>query len=425
MGGRGPLSGEAAAQVAPPPDLADLASRFASSLRHAGVGVTPERAGWLTAAITLATPVTTAELYWLARVTLLGDRRDVGTFDRVFAQVWGGLVDPAAFRGDRPAPPEASRADRRPQRPGAGEAADGARVGAPGQLTALPDDRRGTGGGEDDPGREVVVGARSPDERLRHKDFASFTSEELASLRALAEQMASATPSRRSRRRAQTRTGPDADVRATVRRAGRTGGEPLVLVRRRRRRRPRRLVLLCDISGSMEGYARAYLQLLWSGVGGARAEAFVFSTRLTRLTPALRGCPPDEALRRAGRAAPDWAGGTRIGEAFKSFNDRYGRRGVARGSVVVVLSDGWDCGDPALLGREMERLGRLAHRVIWVNPRRAAPGYSPLVAGMAAALPHVDTFVSGHSLAALDQVLQAIAAPTPRRHRAGAPAARR
>lgn len=401
-----------------PPDLADLTSRFTFLLRDAGVEVTPERAGWLAASITLATPVTTAALYWLARVTLLDDRHDVDAFDRVFAQVWGGLVDPAAFRGDRPPPPEVTGASRRPEPPGEGQRPDVTRAGPPRQLVALADDRRGAAGHEDASGREVVVGARSPDESLRHKDFASFTPEELASLRALGKQLASAVPSRRSRRRARQRSGPDTDVRATVRRARRTGGEPLVLVRRRRRRRPRRLVLVCDISGSMEGYARAYLRLLWSGAGGARAETFVFSTRLTRLTAALRGRAPDEALQRAGRAAPDWAGGTRIGEAIKSFNDRYGRRGMARGSVVVVLSDGWDCGDPAVLGREMERLGRLAHRVIWVNPRRAAPGYAPLVAGMAAALPHIDTFVSGHSLDAFDQVLDAIATPNHAQRRA-------
>ena len=174
--------------------------------------------------------------------------------------------------------------------------------------------------------------------------------------------------------------------------------------------RPRRLVLICDISGSMEVYARVYLQLLMSGVGGARAEAFVFATRLTRLTRALRGVPPDLALERAGRAAPDWSGGTRIGEAVRSFNDSYGRPGLARGAVVVVLSDGWDCGDPEVLGTQMARLGRLAYRVVWVNPRKAAPGFAPLAAGMAAALPHVDAFVSGHSLAAFDEVLAAIAA---------------
>ena len=149
-------------------------------------------------------------------------------------------------------------------------------------------------------------------------------------------------------------------------------------------------MVICDISGSMEPYARAYLQLLHSAVGGARAEAFVFATRLTRLTKVLHAGNPDHALHRAGQAAPDWSGGTRIGQALEAFNERYGRRGMARGAVVVIVSDGWERDDPALLGREMERLHRLAHRVIWVNPRKAAPGYEPAVGGMAAALPHVD-----------------------------------
>lgn len=167
-------------------------------------------------------------------------------------------------------------------------------------------------------------------------------------------------------------------------------------------------MLLCDISGSMEPYARVYLHLLWSGVGGGRTEAFVFATRLTRLTRALGVRHPDAALERAGRVAPDWSGGTRIGEAIRAFNDHYGRPGMARGAVVVVLSDGWERADPSLLGREMERLRRLSHRVVWVNPRRASDRFQPLTAGMAAALPHVDVLVSGHSLAALDEVVEAL-----------------
>ncbi len=158
----------------------------------------------------------------------------------------------------------------------------------------------------------------------------------------------------------------------------------------------------------MEPYVRAYLQLLMSGADGARAEVFVFATRLTRLTRVLRGAIPEIALQRAGRTAPDWSGGTRIGTAIKAFNDRHGRRGLARGGVIVVLSDGWDRGDPEILGREMARLHRLAFRVVWVNPRKAAREYAPLVGGMAAALPHADAFISGHSLAALEELIDAI-----------------
>jgi uncharacterized protein with von Willebrand factor type A (vWA) domain len=182
-------------------------------------------------------------------------------------------------------------------------------------------------------------------------------------------------------------------------------------IARRRVDRPRRLVLLADVSGSMAPYARAWLHLLHGAVRAARADAFVFATRLTRLTRALATSDPDAALRRATAAAPDWSGGTRIGAALAAFVDRHGRRGVARGAVVVIVSDGWDTGDPAVVGEQMARLARLAHRIVWVNPRRAAPGYRPLVGGMAAALPHVDAFVSGHTAAALAEVVAAIGDP--------------
>jgi uncharacterized protein with von Willebrand factor type A (vWA) domain len=158
----------------------------------------------------------------------------------------------------------------------------------------------------------------------------------------------------------------------------------------------------------MAPYARGYLLLLEGAARGARAETFVFATRLTRVTRALRDGRAERAVERAGAAAPDWAGGTRIGEALRAFNDRWGRRGLARGAVVVILSDGWERGDPALVGREMERLRRLAHRVVWVNPRVAAPGFAPKAGGLRAALPHIDELVSGHSVAALDDVIAAI-----------------
>ena len=167
------------------------------------------------------------------------------------------------------------------------------------------------------------------------------------------------------------------DMRRTLRASLRTGGDPIRLARRRRRVVPRRLVMLCDISGSMEPYARAYLQFLTCAAGsGPNAEAFVFATRLTRLTRALASRHPERAIQRAAAAAPDWSSGTRIGDALKAFNDRHGRRGMARGAVVVILSDGWERGDPMLVGREMERLARLAHRIVWVNPRVGASGFS-------------------------------------------------
>ena len=169
-------------------------------------------------------------------------------------------------------------------------------------------------------------------------------------------------------------------------------------------------MLIADVSGSMERYSRAYLYLLHGAVRALRAETFVFATRLTRLTRTLRTGDPELALRTALGGVDDWSGGTRIGAAVREFNDDWGRRGLARGAVVVIVSDGWESDDPALLGTQMERLGRLAHRIVWVNPRSKSERYRPLVGGMAAALPHVDVFTSGHSLDALDDVLAAIAA---------------
>jgi uncharacterized protein len=172
-------------------------------------------------------------------------------------------------------------------------------------------------------------------------------------------------------------------------------------------------VMLCDISGSMEPYARAYLQFLTCAAGsGPQAEAFVFATRLTRLTRALSSRSPERAIQRAAAAAPDWSSGTRIGDALKEFNDRHGRRGMARGAVIVILSDGWERGDPMLVGREMERLARLAYRIVWVNPRVSASSFSVQAGGMVAALPHCDALVSGHSFQALSEVVDAIGVET-------------
>ncbi|HET9565893.1 MAG TPA: VWA domain-containing protein, partial [Mycobacterium sp.] len=213
-----------------------------------------------------------------------------------------------------------------------------------------------------------------------------------------------------SRRRRRHRRGDRLDVRASLRHSTRSGGDPAVPIRRTRKWTPRRLVALLDISGSMEPYARAYLHLLWGAATRAHAEVFVFGTRLTRLTRALRNANPDLALERAAALMPDWSGGTRIGRAVREFMDLYGRRGMARGAVVLIVSDGWERDDPSLLAQQMAALGRHAHRVVWANPRAAAPGFAPVAGGMAVALPHIDSFVSGHSVDALIEVVRALGA---------------
>ena len=261
---------------------------------------------------------------------------------------------------------------------------------------------------------EVPLAMASEQELLASKRFDALEPHELAQLYRLMSRLELATPLRRTRRHEQGRHGARIDMRRTLRASLRTGGDPIRLARRRRRILRRRLVMLCDISGSMEPYARAYLQFLTSAAGsGPNAEAFVFATRLTRVTRALSSRSPQRAIQRAAAAAPDWSSGTRIGDALKAFNDRHGRRGMARGAVIVILSDGWERGDPRVVGREMARLARLAHRIVWVNPRVSANRFSVQAGGMLAALPYCDALVSGHSFDALHEVADAIGARSP------------
>jgi uncharacterized protein with von Willebrand factor type A (vWA) domain len=269
------------------------------------------------------------------------------------------------------------------------------------------------GGGEE---REFDVPAlASSGERLSTRDFAELSAAELALLADLMRELELRTPLRRSRRQRRAPGGRRIDLRSSLRRARRTGGYPIRLERTAERVTPRRLVVLCDISGSMQPYARAMLQLLYCAAHGPKAEAFTFATRLTRVTPALVSSRPRDALERAGHLAPDWSGGTRIATAIDAFLRDHGRRGMARGAVVLIISDGWESGDPADLDKAMAALSRIAYRVVWANPRTAKPGYEPLAGGMAAAWPHCDAVVSAHRLDALPELLAAIANPV-RRH---------
>jgi len=391
-------------------DLAEVVGAFGNMLHAAGVAVSPERSGRFARAVALVRPDALDEWYWAGRVTLVSDQDDIETYDRVFAQVFRGLADVADWRGQAPPPagprpaPPGSRTER-PGEPGTAGPPPKGPLGAGADVTTAGE---GASAGPDGPD---LLAAASAEERLRHTDLADLTDDELAALAALMAALPPAAPRRASRRTVRHPRGRRLDLRATLRRARATGGDPVRRVHRRRTERPRHLVLIADVSGSMAPYARAYLHLLHGAVRAAKADAFVFATRLTWLSRPLAGTHPDLALRRAVAAAPDWSGGTRMGEALRSFNDDHGRRGMARGAVVVIVSDGWDTGDPAIVGEQMARLSRLAHRIVWVNPRKAAAGYQPLVGGMAAALPHVDAFVSGHSIAALDQVLAALADP--------------
>src|SRR5262249_8795917 len=239
-------------------------------------------------------------------------------------------------------------------------------------------------------------------------------------LQRVIERVARFSPRRRSFRLEPAHDGRALDTRRTLRSAMRTEGHPLERAWRREKLVARRLAFLVDVSGAMEPYARAMVLFLQAAVrSGRHVEAFTFGTRLTRLTPHLVGRDPDRALRDAARAVPDWAGGTRIGENLKAFNDIWGRRGLTRGVIVVIASDGWERGDPALLGSEMARLRRRAHAVVWVNPLAATAGYRPLVAGMQAALPSIDVFLPGHDLASLEALANVLENLPERRLRSG------
>jgi uncharacterized protein len=385
------------------PDLASLTASFGRLLRDSGVPVTTERSARFAAVVTLARPATVSELYWLARVTLVDGPEQLEAFDAAFRHVFGGIVDPADFRGEAPAPVVTERSSG--ARPGADRRWTSHELPGDGMLPGSAGSPRSTNDGG---APESLIAVASTEERLRTKDFAACTPVELARLRELVAEMRVVAPLRTARRTVARPTGHRLDLRRTLRHAHRTGGDAVRRTYRRRAERRRKVVLIADVSGSMEAYSRTYLHLLQSAVRGARAEAFVFATRLTRLTNELSSGHPDVALARAGLAAPDWSGGTRIGDALKSFLDEYGRRGMARGAVVVIVSDGWERADPGPLGEQMARLARLAYRVVWVNPRKASDGFEPLTGGMAAALPHIDAFVSGHSADAIGEVLAQI-----------------
>ena len=398
-------------ESAVPPDIAATTAAFGVALHRAGLPVGPDRCERLARAVTVMNATTLAELRACALATMVSDPAQMPVFDRVFAAVFGG---PSPFGNQLPpVQPSFPRpdADRGPP-------PDRSSAGDPGGLTSdLQMTEAGPpseDGGEDLPEAPALRQVASATEQLRSRDFTELSPAELRQLITLMREMTLAVPPRRTRRFRGSPKGKRPDLRRTMRQARRYGGEVIQLSQRARVVRPRRLVVLCDISGSMEPYARALLLLLYALNGGKarggqnRPEVFSFATRLTRLTPALAAATPDTMLAKASEAAPDWSGGTRIGAALKEFNDRYGTRGMARGAVVLIISDGWETGDPELLGRQMARLARVAYRIVWANPRTQSPRYRPEVGGMAAAWPYCDAVVSAHNLDTLDDLLAAL-----------------
>lgn len=354
---------------------------FGRVLRAAGVAADAGRVAAFTAALDWLDVSSPADVYWAGRLTLCADPDDLPRYDTAFAIVFGGEPasglepEPFAYLPLKPTPAATA--------------------------AALPP---GTDGS-----RERMRAAASATEVLRTRDIASLSAAERAELARLLATFTLAGELRPSRRQRPSRRGP-IDRRRTVKAALANGGEPARLHHHRPRRRPRRVVLLVDISGSMAPYADALLRFAHAARrGSAPVEVFTMGTRLTRVTRELTHRDPQIALAAVAAAVPDWSGGTRLGPLLREFLDTWGQRGLARGAVVVVLSDGWERGDPALLGEQVARLQRLAHRVVWANPLRGRPGYAPLAAGMAAALVHVDDFVAGHSVAALEELAGVVA----------------
>jgi uncharacterized protein len=362
-----------------------IAVAFARVLRGLSVDVPVGRAVTYARALALTGVERSNAVYWAGRTTLLARPEDIPAYDRAFAAFWRRRLDVSMSRT------------------------------APVELTIVLDTEEEAGAEQGieepvEPEGPTLVVRWSHQEVLRSKDFAAYTHAEFEEARRLMNDLRLHGAMRRSRRRRPSRKAEGRpDLRRTVRRSLRSGGEPIRRAFTEAGERPRRIVLICDVSGSMEPYSRALVRFLHAAVvGRGRIEAFALGTRLTRITRELSSRDPDAALARAARSVPDWSGGTRLGEGLRAFNDQWGVRGTARGSVVVILSDGWDRGDPALLAEQMQRLQRVAYRTVWVNPLKASPGYAPLAAGMAAALPYVDEFVEGHSLDSLQKLAEVI-----------------
>ena len=365
---------------------------FGRVLREAGLEIGPGRVADALQALDAVDLARQEDVYFSLRQTLVSRQDELDIFDRAFS---------AWFLRAPVLPPERTRA-----------ATDISRVGE-----ASVDRLRSSEVDEREQGDPLELGA-SAQELLRDKDFAELTGDELRRVRELIARIARLRPLRLSRRRTSDPRGDRLDVRRMIRRSLRTGGDPVDRPFRARKNVPRKLVVLCDVSGSMDSYARALLLFLHAVVGAGRGvEAFAFGTRLSRLTPDLATRDPDAALARCTEAVVDWGSGTRIGASLREFNEIYGRRALSRGAIVLIVSDGWEREDPDLVGREMAKLARAAYAVVWVNPLKGNPQYQPLAGGMRAALPYVDRFLPGHNLRSLEE-LAAVLAGIERRHAA-------
>ncbi len=359
---------------------------LAAALRRRGVAIgTGQVVTCQRAVATLGDQL--ADRYWAGRTTLISDPADLGVFDQVFR-----AMAAAAFEeGSLPALP--------PRQP-------------PAEMTAASDRGGGVAGDGEEPAVAGMIAAER--ERLRHRRFDRASEEELAAIGATLQRLPIAVPRRRSRRTRAGRRG-ELDLGRTLERALTTDGELVDRAWQQRRTTPRRLVILLDISGSMAAHARASLRFAVAARRAAdrdaaqRVEVFAFGTRLTRLSDHLAARDPDEAIAAAAERVVDWDGGTRIGDSLDELVRVWARRGVLRGAVAVICSDGLERGDAATLEQAVARLRRQVHRLVWVNPLAGDERYEPTQRGMAAALPYVDAFLPGHDLASLEELSQVLA----------------
>lgn len=374
------------------PGIVTQVVTFGRCLREAGLEIGPGRLEDALRGLAEVDVGNPDDVYWTLRTTLVTKAEEIEAFDRAF-RAWF-MRRPTALEARATEPQPKRRVVEQPTR---------------------PETKNGDGPEE---GEEPTEIGWSAHEILRQKDFAAMTPEEFGRMRSLVRDLAHRRPRRRSRRLRPHHRGRVVDFRRLARRSLATGGDPIERAFRSRAEVPRKLVVLCDVSGSMEKYTRPLLLFLHAVVGsGSSVEVFAFGTRLTRLTRELRTRDPEKALAEAARRVVDWAAGTRIGDSLKAYNDGWGRRALTRGAVVVIVSDGWERDDPGLVAKEMARLSRAAYAVVWVNPLKGHPEYEPLAGGMRAALPFVDRFVSGHNLASLEELAD-IVTRIERRHAA-------
>ncbi len=365
---------------------AEIAAGFAYTLRGEGIAVPATAVANFHEALGVVGIDSKASVYWAGRATLITRPESFDTYDRCFDRFWLARTKMVE-----------------------------AKTSIPSTMLIVTDDLEDPASQEEDAEYQEVTFDQvlalrySEKEVLRDQDFSKMNREELVIAMRMIQLFRWSPPLRSSFRRVANPKGNRVDLRKTIRKSLSAGGEATVPEMMDRTFKRRKVVFLCDVSGSMEPYSRPLLHLAHSAVLGAqRVEVFTMATRLTRITRQLQSKDPERALKDASEKVVDFSGGTRLGELIKSFNDHFAIRGMARRAIVVISSDGWDRGDPEVMSREMQRLHRVAHKVIWINPLKAMPGYAPLARGMAAAFPFIDSFLEGHSVAALEALVKEI-----------------